>query len=39
MAGNKIYYHQYQVNKKIIDFRYIPKDLEKQFTEKNGLFV
>jgi 5'-3' exonuclease len=39
MLGNEVYYHQYQLNKKIIDFRNIPKDLEEQFFEKNSLFV
>lgn len=32
-------YEQYQLNKKIIDFGYIPKDLEKNYLQKNSLFV
>lgn len=39
MLGNELYYNQYQLNKKIIDFRNIPKYLEEQFLEKNSLFV
>lgn len=37
MLGNEVYYNQYELNKKIIDFRNIPKDLEKDFREKNNL--
>jgi 5'-3' exonuclease len=39
MAHNESYYNQYQLNRKIIDFRSIPKDLEELFLLKNNLFV
>lgn len=40
MGKNPEYLEQYKLNKKIIDFRNIPKDLEELFIEKNNiLFV
>jgi 5'-3' exonuclease len=39
MDKNEVYYNQYNLNKKIIDFQNIPKDLEEQFLLKNSLFV
>lgn len=39
MQNNEVYFSQYNLNKKIIDFRNIPKDLEEQFLQKNDLFV
>jgi len=39
MANNESYYNQYNLNKKIIDFRNIPNDLEESFLLKNSLFV
>jgi 5'-3' exonuclease len=39
MDKNELYYNQYNLNKKIIDFRNIPKDLEEKFLLQNNLFV